>query len=100
MDYQLKEYKGITYLINDYNCSIQNSYLIRSWKLMKDFCEHVLTEPPFNKRSINSYIAEWRTHNLLYRFGLFKKSTVNSDLNINESKKRRFWYRILSIFYI
>lgn len=40
-------------------------------------------EYAINKRSTFNMIHEWRTHNLLYSFGLLKNRTKDTDLNTN-----------------
>ena len=94
-----QEYKGIIYYLSEDNCCIEQSYLIRSRAVMEDFCANVLPESFLKARTINSYVAEWRAHNLLYNLHLFVKHTVETDLNPNESLLRRFFFRILSLFY-
>lgn len=94
-----QEYNGIIYSIDEVNCRIVNSHLIRSKEIMTDFCEHVLPDHFKKARSIASYVVEWRAHNLLYDLHLFRSHTQDTDLNINEKKIARFFYAILSLFY-
>lgn len=43
-----------------------------------------------SKRSINSWIKEWKSHNRLYKLGLFRSHTEDCDLEENEK-----WWRLL-----
>lgn len=95
----MQMYNNILYTISENNCQIQSGYKITDRETMTDFCSFVLTSGNFAKRSVGSYVAEWRAHNLLYKLGLFRAHTQDVDLNVNESKIRRFFYYILSFFY-
>lgn len=43
------------------------------------------------RRSINSYVEEWYAHNWLYKLGLFKSHTKDTDLDGDEQ-----WYRLIA----
>ncbi len=47
------------------------------------------------KRTNESWIQEWRAHNLLYKLHLFESHTKDTDLEERESKFRLFCYKIL-----
>lgn len=81
------------------NCHIVDSYKITDRKTMEDFVKENLSGEPFNCRSIKSYVREWRAHNLLYKWKIKIESSKDVDLDINESKWRRFCYFILSLLY-
>lgn len=44
-----------------------------------------------SKRTVTSWIREWKAHNRLYNLGLFKEHTRDCDLEENEK-----WYRLLA----
>ena len=94
------DYKGIQFTLSDNNCHIINGYLTRSRDMMVEFCKEVLPSRFIKTRPINSYVAEWRAHNLLYDLHLFRSHTRDTDLNLDENKFVRFLYRIVSLFYI
>lgn len=81
------------------NCHIKNSYLITDIGSMRVFVKENLTDAPFNCRSFNSYIREWRAHNLLYKLHFKVERTKDVDLDINEPLWRRACYFILSLLY-
>ena len=91
----------INYNINSAagNCTIFDSWKYTDRKLIIEFCNIHLTTAPFDKRSVNSYVREWRAHNLLYKWKIKVSSTKDSDLNVNEPRWRRVGYFVLSILY-
>ena len=92
---------NFNYTINykEGKCHIINSYLITKRCDMRYFIIENLKVEPFTKRSVNSYVREWRAHNLLYKLGLFVDRTKDTDLDINETRLRRFCYYFLSLLY-
>lgn len=85
------------------NICILDSYKVKRSKDMKQILENVfyasVNRGIFYSRSIKSWLKEWKAHNILYKFGLFRSHTKDVDLTEKESKKRRFAYFILSLFY-
>lgn len=81
------------------NIKIINSYTVTDKKQMKIILNIVKNiarkKNIFYTRNIESWIKEWKTHNLLYKFHLFKKHTSDTDLSEDESKFRLFIYDIL-----
>ena len=80
-------------------CSIKDGYLITSKAEMLRFINEHLTTAPFNKRSVKSYLREWRAHNLLYIWKFRIEDVKDIDLDVNEARWRRFGYLILSLLY-
>ena len=50
-----------------------------------------------SKRSLKSWIKEWKAHNRLYKLGLFRSHTVDCDLEENEKLHRLIAYQVLGI---
>ena len=50
-----------------------------------------------SKRTIESWIREWKAHNRLYKLGLFRSHTKDCDLEEDEKLHRLLIYRILGI---
>ena len=50
-----------------------------------------------SKRSLKSWVKEWKAHNRLYRLGLFRSHTRDCDLEENEKIHRLIAYQILGI---
>ena len=49
-------------------------------------------------RTLKSQYEEWKAHNVLYKWGLFKSQMANVDINQGETPLRLFLYKILSLF--
>ena len=51
-------------------------------------------------RSVQSWIREWKAHNLLFKLGIEPARTRDVDLNEDETIIRRVGYFLLSLLYI
>lgn len=50
-------------------------------------------------RSVQSWINEWKAHNLLFKLGVAPARTRDVDLNEDETMLRRVGYFLLSLLY-
>ena len=91
--------QGIKYEICGENFRIINSWRYKDKSLMVEFIKLHLTTAPFNRRSVKSYLREWRAHNLFYKIHIAEESTRDTDLNVNEKLIRRMGYFLLSPLY-
>lgn len=82
-----KEYFNVT-IMDSHLIVNKNEQIAILTKMMKMW-------PKMSARTLKSYLREWRAHNRLYKFHLFKKHTKDVDLNTNESKFRRLGYFFL-----
>ena len=90
--------KGVKIQYNNKNVRILNSYKITDVKYMETILEEFKKKTNFkSKRSLKSWIKEWKSHNRLYKLGLFKKHTIDCDLEENEKIHRIIVYQILGI---
>ena len=82
---------GVSIRYDDKGITILDSYKItnktRMYAILSFFRRQTKYE---SKRSINSWIREWKAHNRLYKLGLLKKHTKDCDLEENEK-----WYRLV-----
>lgn len=88
------------YDVSTNNVHIKDSYKITSKSEMKEILYAIqYKHPECNtfKRSYNSLIAEWRTHNRLYRLGYKRQRTGDVDLNYPLKWYVELAYRILGI---
>lgn len=94
------EVKGLKIEVSPNNIKIYNSYKIKKKKEMKECITEILYKAPLynTKRSINSLVREWRTHNIFYNRGWFLSHTKDCDLESNEKLYRRFFYYIIGRF--
>ena len=82
------------------NIHIKDSYDIKKRSEMKEILYAIQYKRPdcnVFKRSYNSMISEWRTHNRLYRLGYKKDRTGSVDLNYPLKWYVELAYRILGI---
>jgi len=74
------------------NTHIPNSYLLRTRKAISKEVDWIIFKRDALKyqvtRTNSSYTNEWIAHNRLYRLGLFKKHTKDTDL---EEPQSLFW---------
>lgn len=84
------------------NTHIENSYLVKSRKDMKDILYQIELNSQFNDAirhiPMATMVREWRAHNLLYALGIARARTKDVDLNF-ESWWRRIGYFVLSLMY-
>lgn len=92
---------GLEVVVTDTNCHIKNSYKVNNEMIMLGTIDLLLYHhTQFNVRTRKSYLAEWKAHNIMYKFGFQRERTKDVDLNINEEKWKRFLYHIISWFFI
>lgn len=92
------EVKGVKIQYNQNLVRIIDGYKITKAKDMRD----ILTWFTFmvgykSKRTIFSWIREWKAHNRLYKLRLFREHTRDCDLEENEKWYRLIIYQILGI---
>lgn len=87
---------GIKIKYNAADVRILNPRKAKSEEFMKSVLKEFKFRTGFvSKRSINSWVREWKAHNRLYKLGLFKEHTIDCDLEENEK-----WYRLIAYLII
>lgn len=87
---------GVNIEYNSANVRILDPYKIKSKTFMELILEIFKIRTGFvSKRSVNSWVREWKAHNRLYKLGLFKEHTIDCDLEENEK-----WYRLIAYLII
>lgn len=88
------------------NICVENSYKIKYSDDIENLLKIISNNPAFTefkiagyKRTLSSMRREWEAHNLLYKFGIFKSRTENTDFGNNESFIRKAGYAVLSFIY-
>ena len=84
---------------NGENVKIIDSYLIKSDAVKLAFLDKLKDDELLDNRSYKSLIREWKAHNILYKFGLFKERTKDTDLDNKESLFRRIGYFIITLLF-
>lgn len=78
--------------------TIFDSYLMKNVsKEVKEIIKERKEKGYKTNRSLNSYIRETKAHNRLYKLGLFKKHTKNTDLEENIKLWKEIAYFIIGI---
>lgn len=91
----------IEFYVEKENCRIIESYLIKNRRAKYNFIFYLQDHfEEFKKRSAKSYYREWKAHNILYKWGIKKESTKDTNLNINENFIRRLGYFLLAMFFV
>ena len=93
----------INCIISADNVHIMDSYKVRKTSDMKAILE-IIREEATNrgftyKRSVSSWLREWKAHNLLSDKDIEFSRTSSVDVNEGETFFRRLAYFILSLFY-
>lgn len=81
---------------NSKNIRIVDSYKINDKSRMNYILNCFLDKTNFkSKRTIASWIKEWKAHNRLYKLGLYKSHTKDCDLEECEKLHRLLAYQII-----
>ncbi|MCX4365083.1 MAG: hypothetical protein OSJ70_04860 [Bacilli bacterium] len=90
---------GVKVKISKRNIKIRNSFEVKDEAKMKIILNIVRNRAKKKnitfKRTNESWLQEWKAHNLLYKLNLFRDKTTDTDLEEAESKFRLFCYKIL-----
>lgn len=90
--------EDVTIQYDSANVRIIDSYLVTDKKKMVLILRLFLNITGYkSQRSLKSWLKEWKSHNRLYRLGLFKSHTVDCDLEENEKWWRLLAYQILGV---
>ena len=85
------------------NTHVFDSYLVRSKEDIRAFPEEIREQSDpdmaIMQRTLNSLVAEWRSHNLFYYLHVFRSRTKDVDLERTQSWWRELFCRVVSFFY-
>ena len=85
------------------NIHIVNSYKYTNIGDMEEILyrikEYCIENNYMFKRSVKSWLAEWKAHNWLYEHNIQKERTQEVDLNEDENLLARAGYTILAMMY-
>ena len=83
---------------NKKKTTIYDSYLMKNVsKEVKEIIKERKEKGYKTNRTLKSYIRETKAHNRLYKLGLFKKHTKNTDLEENIKLWKEIAYFIIGI---
>lgn len=100
--YTTIDYKEFHLVVRFYelNVHIEDSYQVTKRADMLEILKLIRKKSSIEyKRTNDSWIREWRAHNLLYINKYKVQQTKSVDLNEDETVGKRFIYAILSAFY-
>lgn len=94
----------IKYQVFSDNVKVIDSYKYKDDKIKKEFIDYLFKIPQVekmfvNKRTKKSLIAEWKAHNTLYKFNIYRSRTKDVDLDIKESFFRKLLYNIIAFIF-
>ena len=89
----------ISYGDGQENVKIIDAYLIKGDAVKIAFVEALKADGVLSSRAIESLLREWNAHNVMYKWGICKGKTKDTDLNSNESAIRRLAYYIITKFF-
>ena len=85
------------------NVHVNDSFMVTS-KDIEFWVAYIIVQGAKNgfvySRSADSWIREWKAHNLLFKLGIEPARTRDVDLNEDETIIRRVGYFLLSLLYI
>jgi hypothetical protein len=95
--------KTITCIISKNNIHIMRSCEIRAVADMKEILTTIRAEAEKRgftyKRSLSSWLMEWKAHNYLSDKNIETSRTSSVDINEDEKLIRRLGYFVLALFY-
>ena len=82
---------------------IEDSCLVTSKEDMRAYLQELRDasspEMAVNQRDLESQVREWRSHNLFYKFHVFRRRTKDVDLELKQTWYRELFCRVVSFFY-
>ena len=83
---------------------IENAITTPTGTHIEDSClvtskDAVPEEMAVNQRDLESQVREWRSHNLFYKFHVFRSRTKDVDLELKQTWYRELFCRVVSFFY-
>lgn len=88
----------IEYRCNYEIMTIKDSYKYNNEKEMHEILDIITKNNDVipNNRTIEDMMAEWKAHNLLYKWHIFRKRTKDVDFEGDQSKIIKFIYSMLA----
>ena len=79
------------------SCQVTSKEDMRAYlQELRDASTH---EMAVNQRDMESQVREWRSHNLFYKFHVFRSRTKDVDLELKQTWYRELFCRVVSFFY-
>lgn len=85
------------------NVHIENSYKVKSKSDMYCVVKHIKGKYPehgINKLSDFILVQEWSSHNLCYKFNIYRDRTKDVDLDCNKKWYIKMIYAVIGFLYV
>jgi len=90
-------------ILTETSTHILNSFLVKTKAEMRAILEDLRAKTSeqmaVNQRDIESQVREWRSHNLFYKFHVFRSRTKDVDLELKQSWFRELFCRVVDFLY-
>ena len=90
-------------ILTETSTRILDSFLVKTKAEMRAVLEDLRDKAPeqmaVNQRDMESQVREWRSHNLFYKFRVFRSRTKDVDLEQQQPWSRELFCRIVDFLY-
>ena len=90
-------------ILTETSTRILDSFLVKTKAEMRSVLEDLRDKAPeqmaVNQRDMESQVREWRSHNLFYKFHVFRSRTKDVDLEQQQPWYRELFCRIVDFLY-
>ena len=91
-------FNGIDFVVSDANIHVFNSHLIAGDDLKNEFIDFLFdfVEGLAENRTKKSMFNEWKAHNILYQYGLWKERTADVDFEFHQKWYHKVGYWLIA----
>lgn len=90
-------------ILTETSTQILNSFLVKTKAEMRAILEDLRAKTSeqmaVNQRDMESQIREWRSHNLFYKFHVFRNRTKDVDMELRQPWYRELFCRVVDFLY-
>lgn len=90
-------------ILTETSTQILNSFLVKTKAEMRAILEDLRAKTSeqmaVNQRDMESLVREWRSHNLFYKFHVFRSRTKDVDLELKQPWYRELFCRVVDFLY-
>lgn len=90
-------------ILTETSTHILNSFLVKTKAEMRAILEDLRAKTSdqmaVNQRDMESQVREWRSHNLFYKFHVFRNRTKDVDLELKQPWYRELFCRVVDFLY-
>ena len=90
-------------ILTETSTHILNSFLVKTKAEMRAILEDLRAKTSdqmaVNQRDMESQVREWRSHNLFYKFHVFRNRTKDVDMELRQPWYRELFCRVVDFLY-